>query len=328
MTAPGKENRQRARLEFGSPSLTQVEQWANEQLDEFDPEGIFDRSDYINAFVTLHEVLEDARVEHLYVQRYPESATAFATLAEKETADYEGTNPVGAFKYVLTRPYVSVSLRDQLRDAYVAFFDEDELESITAIFERFLDLDADGTSAARKDLAHDLIFYDMPSVIGLGFDSDDERAWEFSGRLGLSADGAQESFRSFVASAVSKFKDEGTLDSGDVLLVLFDAEADDVWGSPGLRLLASSKAGKVYGSLSGFELTDTAVANLKAAGWEIIRESDPDRFATREWWTRQADQIATEVLWITEDVARANGAVRIVGSDPAREAWRAITATN
>jgi hypothetical protein len=326
VTEAGKENRQRARLVFGSPSLAQVEQWANQQIDDFDPERIFDRNDYINAFLTLHEVLEDARVEHLYVQKYPEAATAFAALAEREVAAYEGENPVGEFKYVLTRPYVSASLREELQKAYLEFFDEEDLESLIAIFESFRGLDDRDTSEARKHLVHDLIFYDTPGVIGLGFDSGDGRQWEFTGELDLSSASAQESFCSFVQAAVSKFKDEGTVDTGDVLAVLFDAETDDVWGGPGLRLLASAKAGKVYGSLSGFDLTDAAVASLKTAGWEIIREEDPDRFATREWWTRQADEIATETLWITEDIAGvSDGTVRIVGSDPAREAWQEIT---
>lgn len=82
----------------------------------------------MHAFVVLHELLEDARVESLYVAKYPESAAGFAALAEKEIADYDGENPVGAYKYALTRPYLPGALQDTLRESYVEFMDDDAAE--------------------------------------------------------------------------------------------------------------------------------------------------------------------------------------------------------
>lgn len=326
MIAVGRENRQRARLQFGSPRLALVEQWAGEQFDEFDPEGIFDRNVYIHAFVTLHELLEDARVERLYVANYPDTAPAFAALAEREIAEYAGENPVGAYKYAITRPYLPASLRADLAQEYADFFDGDDPDGLADIFDAFIHLPEGDNAPIRKAAVHDLIFQDMPSVVGLTFSSGDDRQWQFSGFLDPSTPAGRDTLREFLVAALSRFEVEGTLDSGDVLIVAFDANASDLWLSPGLRLCCSSKPGKIWAQLNGFELTQAALARLSANDWEIIGGGGPGTFATKEWWTRQADEIALEALWILADVAESEDEVRIVGSAPAAEAWSQVLA--
>lgn len=329
VSGEGSELRERARLECSSPPLAHVEQWANEQLDAFDPDGHFDRNDYVHAFITLHEILEDARVEFLYVAQYPESKAAFASLAEKEIRDYEGSNPGGPYMLAVTRPYVSAAVRGDLRDRYIDALGEEDLNRLTAIFAGFLRLGNGPSSSRRKDLVHSLIYAEMPEVIGLSLDSGDSRPWEFATVIDMTGVESLELFRSFIQAAVAEFKVEGTLDSGDVVLIVFDPSAPDLWLSPGLRLFASSKAGKVWGQLNGMELSSTALAALSHAGWEIIAAGGPGAFAIKEWWTRQAAEVAVEALWITDEVVGHSPGteLRIVGSGPAREAWREVFET-
>ncbi len=330
VSGKGSELRERARLECNSPPLAQVEQWANEQLDAFDPDGHFDRNEYVHAFIALHEALEDARVESLYVARYPESQSAFASLAEMEISDYEGSNPGGPFMLAVTRPYVSSAVRGDLRVRYIDSLGEEDLNQLTAIFAEFLRLGSGpASSSSRKDLVQRLIYAEMPEVIGLSFDSGDARSWELATVIDLTGVESQESFRSFIQAAVAEFKVEGTLDSGDVVLIVFDPSAPDLWQSPGLRLFASPKVGKVWGQLSGMELSATALSALSRAGWEIIAAGGPGAFAMKEWWTRQAAEVAVEAIWITEEVVGlpSGTQLRIVGSGPAREAWSEVFET-
>lgn len=184
--------------------------------------------------------------------------------------------------------------------------------------------------AERKGVVHDFIFEDMPGVIGLAFNSSADRQWPFSGELDLGTPGSDESFRTFVGAAVTKFKVEGTLDSGDVLIVCFDPSATDLWLSPGIRLCASAKPGKVWAQLNGFILTPAATSALAAAGWEIRAPGTPSAYAIREWWIRQADEMTLEILWIIDAVAGygPDHTVRIIGSDPAVEAWNEVTGSD
>jgi len=322
----GRELLERARLEYNSPPLAQVEQWANEQLHAFDPEGHFDRNDYVHAFIALHETLEDARVESLYVAQYPEATAAFASLAEKAIRDYEGSNPGGPYMLAVTRPYVSPTVRRDLRERYIDALGEEDLNQFTAIFSEFLSLGNGPASGRRKELVQSLIYAEMPEVIGLSFDSGDSRTWDLATLIDMTGVESQELFRNFIQAAVAEFKVEGTLDSGDVVLVEFDPAAPDLWLSPGLRLLASSKIGKVWGQLNGMELSATALSALSRAGWEIISPGGPEAFATKEWWTRQAAEVAVETLWIMEEVVGhpLSTPLRIVGSGPAREAWHEV----
>lgn len=305
----GRGLRALARLGAGSPGLAQVEAWAGEEYERMDPDRILDRDRYVHSFIVCHEILEDARAEWIYLQQHPQQAAPLASLAEFEISNYDVENPVGACKLAISRPDISKEVRIPLRREYIGMFGEDGFENLVAIFEDYINRGEVIPESERRALVHELIFQEMPSVFGLSFADGSEFDWRFFTLIDMTDEKQHDPLQRLIEATLVNFEEEGTIESGDVLLIRTRLDA---WGAPGISFLASKRPGRVHVSLDRFELTPEEVALFVAVGWENLRDGEPDALLVKEAWTRQAHELSVEAIWALDIVRGSQPSASVV----------------